>query len=96
MFLSPSKSNEREREREKGDRKKERKRERKVTERKKERKRERDSLYSIDYLEVDGVSLLQEFLLVEEAGDAELILPGHAALLALRLDEAAVVGLHSL
>jgi hypothetical protein len=45
------------------------------------------------YLEVDRVSLLEEFLLAEVASDSELVLAQHPTLLALGLDYTAVIGL---
>jgi len=45
------------------------------------------------YLEVDRIALLEEFLLVEEAGNAEEILANLAALFILAHDQPAVVSL---
>jgi hypothetical protein len=47
------------------------------------------------YLKVGRIPLLKEFLLVEEAGNAEEVLPHLATLLILAYNQAAVVSLHT-
>ena len=46
-------------------------------------------------LKVDGIPLLEQFLLVEEAGDAKVILAQHLPLLGLGNDQPTIISLNN-